>query len=158
MGHWSPPMMPFLPKHRENPDLCGDLSMFGISARCRMLFSRQDILNVIICYICWIMYIVHGIYICIYANHTSWISYIYTQIRYEHLKKTTNTLLQCVKQKHIHFAALEVAAFSLWEIRSGDATLAELRRNMRHLVSRVMWCRKMWNDPKQKADNKDTLW
>ena len=86
------------------------------------------------------MYIVHGIYIYMYMQiiHHEYHIYIYTQIRYEHLKKTTNTLLQCVKQKHIHFAALEVAAFSLWEIRSGDATLAELRRNMRHLVSRVM--------------------
>ena len=88
------------------------------------------------------MYIVHGIYIYMYICKSYIMNiiyiYIYTQIRYEHLKKTTNTLLQCVKQKHIHFAALEVAAFSLWEIRSGDATLAELRRNMRHLVSRVM--------------------
>ena len=63
--------------------------------------------------------------------------YIYTQIRYEHLNKLTRCC-NVLNKKQIHFAALEVAAFSLWEIRSGDATLAELRRNMRHLVSRVM--------------------
>lgn len=156
MGHWSPPMMPFLPKHRENPDLCGDLSMFGISVRCRMLFSRQDILYAIRCYICWIMYIVHGIYI--YANHTSWISYIYIHTDTLWTFKKLTHCCNVLNKKRIHFAALEVAAFSLWEIRSGDATLAELRRNMRHLVSRVMWCGKMWNDPKQKHDNKDALW
>ena len=99
---------PFLPKHRENPTFVAIFSMFGISARCRMLFSRQDILNVIICYICWIMYIVHGyIYIYMYICKSYIMNIIYIYIhRYvmNILKKTTNTLLQCVKQKHIHFA------------------------------------------------------